>query len=206
MIGAICALALGQAVGGPQALDTLKSTLFDGLLAQHSPQRANSSSRELAETITQDLRQGKVLEAQILSYADGDTVHLQFAGDATDIKCRLIGIDTPEKKSQPDLAQAATTHLQELTSAKTVWVSSDQELFDKYGRLLIYLWTSEPRNTGDLDLLINYHMVNDGFAEALAVKPNTAHRKELEAAERSAVQGNRGLWEQGDFSKRQRYS
>jgi micrococcal nuclease len=66
-------------------------------------------------------------------------------------------------------------------------IERDVELRDRYGRLLAYLWA--PDGT-----FINLSMVADGYARALPINPNRAHRSTIAAAESDARRSGAGLW------------
>lgn len=143
---------------------------------------------------------------EILDVHDGDTVRIRSQEDNKVYKCRLIGIDAPELDGTTyALGKRARDLLrQEIANAPELWVSFDHERFDNYDRLLVYLWPARP--TSDITLSINYQLVSQGFAESLRVKPNTTYANQLSEAERRAYEERLGLWSEGDFTKRHRYS
>lgn len=118
---------------------------------------------------------------------DGDTLVVRD-GD-TEVRVRLIGIDTPEAGPEPECgADAATARLRELTpDGSRVWATSDREPFDRYDRALRYLWTSDAR-------FVNEALVAEGHAEALRIPPNTRHAERFADAERAARAAGLGRW------------
>ncbi len=64
---------------------------------------------------------------------------------------------------------------------------TDEDPFDRYDRLLLYLWTDD-------DVLINLSLVADGFGEAIRVGGNDRYFDLLRAAERDAQAAGLGMW------------
>ena len=127
---------------------------------------------------------------------DGDTLQLQAAKSGrivtttAKIRVRLIGIDAPEMRPEPDcFGPEATDRLRALAGPGTaVWVATDQESPDRYGRPLFLIWTEDGR-------LVNYELVAEGYAEAIRVRPNVTYwpllraRRRQEAREGAARRG-----------------
>lgn len=119
---------------------------------------------------------------------DGDTLFL-IPTDGERLKVRLIGVDTPEVGENAEcFGDEATGRLRQiLPEGSTVWASADEEALDRYGRSLLYLWTSD-------GAFVNLDLVADGYGTALRIKPNDAHWAELSAAEAQAQGAGLGLW------------
>ncbi|MFP3906033.1 MAG: thermonuclease family protein [Acidimicrobiales bacterium] len=130
--------------------------------------------------------------ARVATVVDGDTVVLDLSDGREHV--RLLGIDTPET-SHPTrpvecFGAEATARLTELIPpGSVVRLERDVEGRDHYGRLLLYLYRA------DDDLFVNEALVNEGFAVALPVDPNDAHRTTFAAAQQQARADQRGLWE-----------
>jgi micrococcal nuclease len=130
-------------------------------------------------------------EAVVVRVVDGDTVVVAVGGVEESV--RLIGIDTPESvaRDRPDEcfgAEAAERLAELLPPGTVVRLTRDVEPRDVYDRLLAYL-QREPDG-----LFVNVAQVGDGYAVAKDYPPNTAHRADLEQAERAARAAGRGLW------------
>jgi len=124
---------------------------------------------------------------------DGDTVRVRLAGRDGTEAVRLIGIDTPETHGPGGLrecfGQEASEHASELLAPGTaVRLVRDAEARDRYGRLLAYVYRE------DDDLFVNLAMAEDGFAAALTIPPNVAHRDAFVDAAADAREAGRGLW------------
>lgn len=115
---------------------------------------------------------------------DGDTLEL-----ANGDRVRLIGIDTPEftdREPEP-FAVEARKYLQDLVEGKTVRLEYDRERFDKYRRVLAFVWID--------DTLVNEELVRAGLAKALTrFGYSTIKKKRLKAAEKEAREKQRGIW------------
>lgn len=80
---------------------------------------------------------------------DGDTLTVTDE-DSNEFKVRRIGCNTPESVSSDEnknceegrLAYQYTKSL--FSEGQTVYLEYDNECCDKYGRILAYVWLSEP--------------------------------------------------------------
>jgi len=108
-------------------------------------------------------------------------------------RVRLIGIDTPETVAPNRPVQCygpeASAHTKDLLPAGTyVHLDRDVEARDDYGRLLAYVTRATD------GLFVNVELAADGYADALAIAPNTAHARDVAAAVASARAAKKGLW------------
>ncbi len=129
--------------------------------------------------------------AIVLSVIDGDTIEVDISGNRTPV--RLIGIDTPEKTGGYLPAEcggdAATVRTRELLPPGTnVLLQRDAELYDRYDRLLAYVYRAAD------GLFVNRYLVLDGYAGTMHFEPNTQHRAVLDAAQSDARADGRGIW------------
>ncbi|MBU0549370.1 MAG: thermonuclease family protein [Candidatus Omnitrophica bacterium] len=130
---------------------------------------------------------------------DGDTLVLSGRQ-----KVRLIGIDTPEMHESDKLfydAQKSKTDIQSimalgresyqftrsLVEGKRVRIEFDAERYDKYGRLLGYVYLKD--NT-----FINAEIVKQGYASLLTIPPNVKYTDLFRALHQEARMNKRGLW------------
>lgn len=170
------------------------------------PAQRASAADARSEATGGQIAPGFIAKAHVNSVHDGDTiwVHVEGAPKGKDLKIRLIGIDTPEVNDPKTerIGNEARDYLKKAIGKKDVWIEFDRETHDRHGRALCYIWLSDPHADKSLDNLVNYRIVRDGFGEALEVRPNTTYARDIKAAERSARADRKGLWAQGDFSKR----
>ncbi|MBB3049984.1 micrococcal nuclease [Prauserella isguenensis] len=129
---------------------------------------------------------------------DGDTLEAAAVSSGTvlsgtaQVDVRLLEIDAPETKhpSEPEqcYGQEATEKLRELAPpGGTVWVQRDEELRDRYGRYLLYVWNHA-------GVFVNKAMVTEGFARPELYEPNDRHWKTIRDAGSRAQSAASGLW------------
>lgn len=161
--------------------DTSDSATIDGGTNTVEPPSAEALARPANATLS-----------HVAYVHDGDTLYLQPDGTHSredQIKVRLIGIDTPELRPEAEcFALEARDYLRRmLPEGAEVWIMSDRESVDQYGRSLLYLWTMDDRS-------VNLSMVADGYATALNIPPSNTYWRQFDVAEASARQANLGLW------------
>ena len=132
--------------------------------------------------------------AQVLEVVDGDTVEVLVRGHRE--KVRLIGVDTPETKHPRKGVQCYGPEASEFTAQvldhHQVWLTyKPSERYDKYGRLLAYIWLDLD---GDPEVeLFNEELVAQGYARVYPFFP-FQYLEEFRAAEEEARARGLGLW------------
>ena len=129
--------------------------------------------------------------ARLLEIHDGDTVSLAFEGKTE--RARLIGIDAPELGQAP-WGSRAKRHLKKLLGTARVGVRTDVEERDKYGRLLVYLWSSD-------GTFVNLEMIRQGYAHLYTLPPNIAYAEPFRSAQQEAREEKRGIWGKGGLGE-----
>ena len=104
-----------------------------------------------------------VYRAEVLSVYDGDTITVALdlgLNIGAKVKCRLLGIDTPEIRTKSAMEKKAgfkaRDRLREMILGKRVVLHSVKRP-DKYGRLLVKVWTEE-------DGFVNGVLLEEGLA------------------------------------------
>ena len=125
------------------------------------------------------------------SVVDGDTVDVLI--DGREERVRLIGIDTPEtKKPNTDVecfGPEATRFTESLLPVGTpLRIERDTVNRDDFGRLLGYVYRAVD------GIFVNYEIVRQGFAQPLAIEPNTTYSQLFVDASRAAERDDLGLW------------
>lgn len=130
---------------------------------------------------------------------DGDTIKIE-----TGKKVRLIGIDCPETYySKKQELQAKRTHnsletiqrigeeakqyAEKLLENKKVRLEFDTERYDKYERLLAYVYLED-------GTFVNARILEMGLAQTLTIPPNMKYRGMFGEAEARAKIDKKGLW------------
>lgn len=128
---------------------------------------------------------------QVQRVVDGDTVILIM--DRQAVRVRLKGINAPESV-KPDTpvqpgGKEASDYLHALIGKRQVWVGYEggSPEYDKYGRLLAYLYRSPD------GLFVNAEMVRSGWAQVFRKYPFRYKRYFYELQDEARRQGL-GLW------------
>lgn len=99
--------------------------------------------------------------AFVVRVVDGDTIRVVL-DSGTEDTVRLIGVDAPER-GEPGY-EDATVFLDDLLLHRVVWVETDVEQRDHYGRLLGYVWID--------GAMANLALVESGHAVPAEYPPN----------------------------------
>jgi len=131
---------------------------------------------------------------------DGDTLVLE-----TGERVRLIGIDTPELHVSNKLYRDAQRTNQDITTiqkmgrrsyeftknlveGKRVSLEFDVDKYDRYDRLLAYVYLKD-------GTLVNAKIVEEGYASLMTYPPNVKYSDLFLSLYRQAREAKRGLWE-----------
>lgn len=133
---------------------------------------------------------------------DGDTIKLSNGKHV-----RLIGIDTPESRYNTKLARdskktgqdmnaiikmgkKASEFTRKLVQGKKVRLEYDVTKYDKYGRILAYVYLED-------GTFVNAKIIEEGYAQVMTIPPNVKHADEFLKLQREAREKGRGLWKEG---------
>ena len=148
------------------------------VLHRYGPQRSPVATASLPSS------------AVVARVIDGDTVEL-----ADGRRVRYLGIDTPELRKRvgqswvyaPEpFAEAAAAANRTLVEGRTVRLEYDARPYDRYNRLLAYIYVGET--------FVNAELLARGLARVLIIPPNVRHAEECEALQRQARQQRAGMW------------
>ncbi len=117
---------------------------------------------------------------------DGDTIELH-----TGQRVRYLGVDTPEIDHENNTAEPfgfeARKRNEQLVLDKTVRLEYDRERYDRYGRLLAYVFLPN-------GVLVNEDLLQKGLGFYLFVKAAGKHDERLLEAQRQAMEKRLGMW------------
>lgn len=130
---------------------------------------------------------------------DGDTLILENGQ-----RVRLIGIDTPEvhfsqklrrdsRRSQTDMAtiqkmgRLAWEFTRRLLEGKRVRLEFDVQRYDKYGRLLAYVYLKD-------GTFVNAEIIKEGYANLMTIPPNLRYVDLFREMYQKARESRKGLW------------
>ncbi len=126
----------------------------------------------------------------VVRVVDGDTIIVDIDGAET--RVRLIGIDTPESVHPDDTlnserGQVASDFTSALLTGKQVYLEYDEEMTDKYGRTLAYVFLSDKT-------MIEAELLKNGMAEVMTIEPNSKYASYFEKLEAEAQRNKSGFW------------
>ncbi|MBI1952956.1 MAG: thermonuclease family protein [Candidatus Omnitrophica bacterium] len=125
-------------------------------------------------------------EALVERAVDGDTVVL--AGGR---RVRYIGVDTPEihhpRKPVEFMGREAMNFNRRLVEGKKVRLEFDVERYDRYRRLLAYVYLTD-------GTFVNAELVKQGYAQIMTIPPNVKHAELFLKLQQEAREAKRGLW------------
>lgn len=151
--------------------------LGDASLPTQSPKLAN-----------EDVKGEEVEKMRVIRVIDGDTIELSNSQIV-----RYIGIDAPEtSKGEDCYSDEAKNKNEELVLGREIELEKDVSDKDKYGRLLRYVYISNPENKSDT-IFVNDYLVREGYAKAISYPPDTTHSQELKQTEREAFEEGKGI-------------
>jgi len=144
---------------------------------------------------------------RVVKVYDGDTFKCRLAS-GEEVRVRLIGIDTPEsrrnKKAYRDsrrsgmsveeivsMGKEAARFTKKLIPPGTlVYLETDVQLHDRYGRLLAYVYLPDGR-------MLNEVLLMEGYATVYTFPPNVRYAERFVELQRKAMREGRGLWKGG---------
>lgn len=142
-----------------------------------------------------------VQSAEVVSIVDGDTLKVKV--DGQNYKLRLIGCDCPEsvapdKSRNCEEGKIASDYTKSLVQkGQTVYLTQDVSDTDKYGRLLRYVWLEKPgeevTKKQACQTMLNAILINQGYAQAKAYKPDVTCKSFFSELEDEAVCEGRGV-------------
>ncbi len=155
-----------------------------GYLIEYAVEEINKKidwEEVLVEEKGEDLDQGILVERVI----DGDTIKL-FDGNIV----RYIGINAMEMNSKDneklEMAKKATERNKELVEGKKVVLEKDVSEFDKYGRLLRYVYIN--------DQMVNEILLEEGLVQVSTYPPDVKYKELFLEIQRKAIEEKVGLW------------
>jgi micrococcal nuclease len=134
-------------------------------------------------------------KAKVIKVVDGDTI--EVSGGCKD-KIRLLYIDTPEtvKPNTPVQCygpEASSFSKKSLKVGSEIFLKSDKESEDRYGRSLRILYKNE-NEVDNFEKSYNYELVSKGYGVAKFYSPNSFYKKEMLAGEQNAKENSLGIW------------
>lgn len=139
----------------------------------------------------------RVAVVSVTRIVDGDTIEVSMPNGSTE-KVRFIGVDTPESTTAIEpFGKEASAFTAKALTGKTVYLETDVEQRDRYGRLLAHVWLEAPVEASDAEVrakLFNAQLVLAGYANLMTIPPNVKYVDYLRAYEQEARTASAGLW------------
>lgn len=144
---------------------------------------------EQIEELDQKIRERREkITAKVIKVFDGDTFKLDIEGEEEIV--RLVGVDAPEIDEKREkvrlLGLISRDFAQYYLENKDVYILTDRQGRDRFGRLLVYIWLPSM-------CFFNELIIEEGFANAYT-KFYHPYQKRFIEAERIARERSKGLW------------
>jgi micrococcal nuclease len=136
----------------------------------------------------------------VAKVVDGDTIDV-LVGSST-VRVRLIGLDTPEvvdpRKPVQCFGKEASEKMKEIfeSSPARLEIDSSQGMYDKYARLLAYVFVPDETNKPE-GALVNRYMIAEGYGHEYTYDIPYKYMDDFKSAEREAREKQKGLWASG---------
>jgi len=121
---------------------------------------------------------------------DGDTFYIDD-GSEKGKSIRFIGVDAPEtkhpRKPVEYFGKQASAYLTNLLKDKLVRLEFDVEKYDRYNRILAYVYLKD-------STFVNAELVKNGYAQIATFPPNVKYVDLFKRLQKEARENNRGLW------------
>lgn len=147
------------------------------------------------EQETEPTRDG-LIPVELVKTIDGDTIKIMYEGKEQNVRYLLI--DTPETNhprlgKQPYGEQAKQRNQELMNSGKLEIEFDIGEKYDKYGRLLAYIYIDGES--------VQEKLLEEGLARvAYVYPPNTRHLDPFEKAQQRAKKAGIGIWTLEDYA------
>lgn len=142
-------------------------------------------------------RRDQLEQARVTRVIDGDTIVIDRGYGKE--KVRLILVNTPEtvhpRKPVEYFGKEASDFTKRKLTGATVYLEKDVSEYDRYHRLLRYVWTDLPSSPDDLSSkCFNAVLIRDGYGQLSTFPPDVKYVKEFRALQQAAKSAGAGLW------------
>lgn len=138
----------------------------------------------------------KYIQAKVTRVIDGDTIDVVIKNKIE--RVRFIGVNCPESTTRLEpYGKEASNFTRKNLLNKTVYLELDVQTYDKYNRLLAYIWLSTPIKITEQEIrkkMFNAILLLEGFAQIMTVPPNIKYVDYFIKFQREAREKQKGLW------------
>lgn len=166
------------------------STDFDGIIKSQAQSITSSELKNSHSTNPRQEESQVLLNVLVTKVIDGDTF---WVDDGTSqFKVRFIGVDAPEPrntrwKKKGQYAEQSKEYVCRLTLNKRVKLVWDVQKFDRYQRMLAYVYLED-------GTFLNASLVENGFAVVSTFPPNVKYVDLFLKLQHDAREKQNGLW------------
>ena len=173
------------------------------------PESISTENRAEQKLISEGKNSNNVLSNyKVTKIVDGDTIVVErnidtqnsqeeninnnFSGER-EYKVRLLGINTPEsvdpRRSVECFGVEASNYMKEIANGQEVYMETDnsQSKYDKYNRLLAYVYLSDGQ-------MLNRKMLAEGYAYEYTYSSAYKYQKDFKDLQLFAKNNSKGLW------------
>lgn len=171
-------------------ITTTKQNQENKLVDGNNGRTDKTSTTQATQEKEVTINSSKKFPAELIKIIDGDTIKVIINGKEETV--RFLLVDTPETHHprlgvQP-YGPEASAFTKQLLSESTVQLEKDVSERDKYGRLLMYVYTPDGRS-------VQEELLKSGLARvAYVYPPNTKYVDEYNTIQKTAQKNNVGIW------------
>lgn len=140
----------------------------------------------------------KTEKATVVRIIDGDTIKIKLSANDKEETCRLIGVNTPESTTRTEyFGKEASEYTKKQLTGKTVYIQKDVSDRDRYGRILRYVWLSQPTSESESEIktkLYNSRIISYGYGQVMTVPPDIKYQSIFLKLQDTARKSKVGLW------------
>lgn len=151
--------------------------------------KEGKTGKDKGKNEEQIIPNGKIQNLKVIRVVDGDTLELEK--DSVKYKVRLIGVNTPEsvhidKSKNTKEGKIASEFTKSKLEGKEVELEFDVNPYDKYGRLLAYVYID--------GVSFNEILLEEGYAKTMFIAPNVKYKELYRQIEEKARKEKKGIW------------
>lgn len=131
-------------------------------------------------------------EVSVKRVVDGDTFIYEENG--SDIRVRIIGVDTPESvapeesnKVNTDEGKQTSEYVKGILDGQTVYLEYDVDKYDDYDRELAYVYLEDGRMLEEI-------LLSEGYAQVMTIQPNVKYADYFYRLQKVARENKVGFW------------
>lgn len=138
-------------------------------------------------------------KVQVVSIVDGDTIDIKINNETK--RVRLLLVDTPETShpllgSQPYGQEAKDFTKSKIKKFDTVYLETDIDKKDKYGRVLGYIWFKDNDNNWKM---INEELIRESYARFAYAYKDYKYIDRFKNLEKTIKSLKKNIWSEDNY-------